>query len=943
MIFIVGQRWISNTESQLGLGIITDVTRRQVSLLFPAANEERIYAIDSAPLSRITYKEGEEVVTTDMKKVKVTYAEDQHGLFIYIGTDDLGNQIRVEERALNSFIKLSTPQQRLFSGLIDKLESFQLRIDTLAHANRLQQSPVQGLLGSRTNHLPHQLYIASEVAQRYAPRVLLADEVGLGKTIEAGMIIHYQLQTGRAKRVLIVVPESLIHQWLVEMIRRFNLHFSIIDQNNYDSFTEEDFEDLEEPAEDIQNKFEYEQLVLCSLDFLLENNEAQKQVLATEWDILVIDEAHHLQWSPKKKSPQYNLVEKLSKKSAGLLLLTATPEQVGIQSHFARLRLLDPARFYDLEQFEKEELGYKAVNDLVQELLEHSQTTKITDLDAKLQKQLKKYLGSKLPTTIKESIKSLLDRHGTGRVLFRNTRSVVHGFPQCRLHQYALPAYPYEPEDINTLFPEDVLDLKSWLQTDPRVAWLAKIITELKPEKILVICAKAKTAIALEQHLKMKVGIRCTAFHEGLSIIERDRAAAYFAEQENGAQVMICSEIGSEGRNFQFAHNLVLFDLPLNPDLLEQRIGRLDRIGQQHIVEIHAPYSEGSVQETLFRWFHEGMSLFEKSSSIGCATFSTFEHKLVPLLLKPNPTAIDNLIEATRAHTEEIHILLQEGRDRLLELSSCDSEAAHDLIELIEKEENNQNLIDYMGQVFQEFGIDHEFHSDHTEILRPTDHMKTSHFPGLKEDGVTCTYSRRKALIREDIEFLSWEHPMVNECMEMILDSELGNTALTTISVKSVTPGTVFLESFFTINCIAPKYLQLDRFLSMEPIRILMDVSLKNLSHILDYKQLNLMCQPVKLHLASAIIKQIRESVEAILEKSTEIAEEKSAEFIKQATSTMNESLEGELNRLVALKKINPSIREDEIDFIKQQIEDSEYYLRHAVLKLQGLRVVINK
>lgn len=109
-------------------------------------------------------------------------------------------------------------------------------------------------------------------------------------------------------------------------------------------------------------------------------------------------------------------------------------------------------------------------------------------------------------------------------------------------------------------------------------------------EKVLVICAKADTALQLEQVLREREAIRAAVFHEGLSIIERDRAAAYFASEEEGAQVLLCSEIGSEGRNFQFASQLVMFDLPFNPDLLEQRIGRLDRIGQMHDIQIMVPY-----------------------------------------------------------------------------------------------------------------------------------------------------------------------------------------------------------------------------------------------------------------------------------------------------------------------------------------------------------------
>lgn len=309
MTFRIGQRWISNTESQLGLGIITNLTGRQVRVSFPAASEERIYSTDNPPLSRIIYKEGDEIVTIEQQKIRLTEIEELQGLFFYTGADEAGAEIRISEVTLNCFISLNTPQQRLLSGLLDKLNSFKLRIDTLNHASRLQQSTAQGLLGSRTSHLPHQVYIANEVAQRHAPRVLLADEVGLGKTIEAGMILHYQLSTGRANRVLIVVPQTLIHQWLVEMMRRFNLHFSIIDESRYaDRYDPYDYEaedrgifEEEEPCS-FTNPFETESLVLCSLDFLMDDEEAYRQAIVSEWDLLIVDEAHHLHWSEKKKA-----------------------------------------------------------------------------------------------------------------------------------------------------------------------------------------------------------------------------------------------------------------------------------------------------------------------------------------------------------------------------------------------------------------------------------------------------------------------------------------------------------------------------------------------------------------------------------------------------------------------------------------------------------------
>ncbi|AJQ92999.1 RNA polymerase-associated protein RapA [Gynuella sunshinyii] len=931
MNFSVGQRWASNTEPQLGLGLITDVSGRRITIRFPAAEEERTYATDTAPLSRIQYSPGDQISNQDGETFTVIEVNELRGILIYLAVDGSGGEIQIPELDLNAFVQFTHPHQRFFGGQLDRNKEYELRVDTLNHQHRLQQSPVRGLMGSRTSLLPHQVYIASEVAGRYAPRVLLADEVGLGKTIEAGMIIHQQLHTGLASRVLILLPTSLVHQWLVEMLRRFNMSFAV--------FNQERLEAMEETASG--NPFETEQRIIVDIDFFQQSMVARQLALDAEWDLVVVDEAHHLAWSETEVSSEYLFVEQLAQQSKGLLLLTATPEQIGIEGHFARLRLLDPARFHSLDAFRQEAAHYGQLNELVK------QVVVAETLNEELRIQLREYLGDEMDADTFDSdqiIRHLLDRHGTGRVLFRNTRAAIKGFPQRCLNAYPLPQPDiYQGIDGQfALYPETLVEEEQWISDDPRVEWLVEHLKALKVQKVLVICHNAATALALDKYLTLRVGIRSASFYEGLSIIERDRAAAYFADQDQGAQTLICSEIGSEGRNFQFAHHLVLFDLPLNPDLLEQRIGRLDRIGQQHDIQIHVPYLLGTAQESLYRWFHEGINLFQQSCSAGYMIFQKFQQPLEALLLSGNQANLDHLIQDTRVFTEATLEELHNGRDQLLERNSCDMKVASDLIERIQQEEQSDTLFEYMESLFDNFGLDVEDHSEHALVITPSDNMRTQHFPGLKDEGNTVTFDRQRALSREDMDYLTWEHPMVYENMDVIISSELGNANLAQMSLAALPAGTLLLEAWYCMHSAAPGYLQLERYLPLSPTRYLIDPSGKNLSAAVSYEKLAELCEPIRKQMALQVIPQIRGQVEQMLQHAQHFAGEYQQLLQQQALEQMSSGLEEERNRLVALREVNPNIRQDEIDHLTRRMAESKVYIEKSVLELQALRVVIN-
>jgi ATP-dependent helicase HepA len=971
--FTPGQRWISNTESELGLGIVVEIASRRVEISFPAAGERRTYAMDNAPISRVHYDVGQQIQNEQGELITVSEVLENQGCLIYRGLDEQGEEVILSELDLSSFIQFSKPQDRLFAGQIDKNRAFQVRCETLEHIRHQQQSPVRGLLGPRVQLLPHQLYIASEAANRHAPRVLLADEVGLGKTIEAGLILHQQLISGRAKRVMIAVPDSLLHQWLVEMLRRFNLFFTILDEPRCQALEESDSEvdnpfDFDSVANDTQlyNPFESAQLVLCTLSFLSENPERHEQAVAAEWDLLIVDEAHHLQWSEVETSPSYRCIEALARQAKGLLLLTATPEQLGVESHFARLRLLDPDRYYDLATFIADEKNHQPVNALVQNLLADDVFGRLQD-NPELLIQLKTYLGDKALEPLQNSlgqstesidenefdhavsavIRDLLDRHGTGRVLFRNTRSSVAGFPDRKLHSYPIEAASrYSDAAFNAsteerLAPELLLG-SSWIAEDTRVEWLADWLKQHRSEKVLVICARADTALDLEEHLRLRNGVHSAVFYEGLSLVARDRAAAYFSDDEEGAQVLVCSEIGSEGRNFQFSHHLVLFDLPLNPDLLEQRIGRLDRIGQRQTVNIHVPYYQDSAQQVLLRWYHEGINAFERTCPAGLALYQLFEQSLNQCFSnQENGSALEQLIKSTQAKTAETLLALQQGRDRLLELNSCNDERADEIVTNMVEEERRQELSSYMEQLFDQFGVEQEHHSASSVILRPSDHMLEHNFPGLNEEGVTATFSREVALSREDMQFLSWEHPMVTGAMDMVLSGEFGNTAFCTLKLPPLVPGTVLLEAIFVVLCAAPSELQLQRYLPLTTVRIVVDSNNTDLSKVLTPAHLDKLGQKVRKRNAQDLIRHARPQITTMISRAENLADHKKEGVIEEAARRMQTEQTAELHRLSALAAVNPNIRQEEIDYLKETIVNLQTYLQGAQLKLDAVRVAL--
>ena len=920
--FTPGQRWVSDNDAALGLGIVQSVDYRTVQMGFPAADEILTYAKSTAPLTRVEFDIGDSIKSVDGWHLSITKIEHLSGTVRYHGIRANGETATLHECELSDELTFNLPQDKLFAGQVDENRWFELRAATLQHLANQQTSTSFGLHGPRVSLIPHQMYIAHEVSNRTAPRVLLADEVGLGKTIEAGLILHRLILTGKIHRALIIVPEPLLHQWLVELFRRFNLRFTLIDEQ-YFSDIDETVDNPEESVP-IENYFDQFSLVLCGLDFACRDDIAPF-IAMCDWDILIVDEAHHLEWTPSESSREYRHIETLANQIDSVLLLTATPEQFGTAGHFARLRLLDPARFHSLESYVAEEKQHAVTVELVNLLLDNQTIAEddlgrlrvLIDVGDAIDITGINAANDEAHTIRRHLINYLIDQHGTGRMLFRNTRTTISGFPL----RHFIPA---------------VLDDD---RHETRIHWLSDKLRELSPNKVLLICSTAETAVSISKILLKKHGLQAGVFHEHMSILERDRAAAWFADAEDGAQMLICSEIGGEGRNFQFLHNIVLFDLPDNPDLLEQRIGRLDRIGQQHDIHIHVPVAAGSIDARLSRWYHHALNSFEQSCVTGQHIKAEMEDQFSAYLVGEHQDEGKFVNECRQLHEQKMR-QLKLGRNRLLELSGCRKEIADPLIQEINQHEQADILSRYMEHAFDCFGVEIEDHSLSSWIVRPGAHLEVEQFPELPEDGITVTTNREAALAREDMHFLSWEHPLVRVTMDLIVNGERGRVSICALHMPQFPPRGMFIEAIFESNCPAPAGLDIGRYLPCNALRLLVNQEGKNYAQQLPPDSYEALLEKIDPEVARQIIERTRAALKKQVEKIEEIAAQQLPMIRNTAMASMHEELDGELQRLLTLQKRNPTIRDEEVQALRTNISDLEKRLECSTLKLSALRVI---
>ena len=944
----LGQRWISEMEPELGLGRLVEVSGKRIRICFEGSDCTRQYLLGAAPLRRVRYALGDTIISLNNQKLTVIRVEEQDGLLVYHG-----DHSSLHETELAHHMGFTSPKDRMAAGVFSSLDDFDLRYDAHLARHDLDSSDILGFTGGRVDLIPHQFYIASEVSNRHIPRVLLADETGLGKTIEACLIIHRLLLCERIGRVLILLPESLIHQWFVELYRRFNLVFRIVDHEHCRSWEEAHLKG---------NPFEDDQLILCSLDFAVLHKKRQHQIIDASWDMVVVDEAHHL---AREKGDALGFLSRLGDERTGMLLLSATPEQLGRESHFALLRLLDPARYPDFESYLAETETYCQIAFRIEQLFENE------DSDTE--------------------IRRILDTHGPGRAVFRNTRATISGFPRRRGILYPLdhdqnqdqdesqnqdiyqnqtqnqtqnldrnqghqglnqaPLANSEPEPLQGSAQKPFGENKGFSSVfngyRAKAEWLVQFLKKVPGEKVLVICSSRDQAVFLNRILKQKMNIKIALFHEKMSLIERDRKAAWFS-QEGGARLLISSEIGSEGRNFQFARHLVMGDLPLNPELLEQRIGRLDRIGQTREIFIHVPYLSKSPEEALARWYQHGTGIFEKNVSGIHLVGIRFEERLAHILarfqgLAPFPEKdLSQLIRETRIFTQGLGDELAKGKDRLLELASFRPGKTDRLLRDIRLADEDGEFEALMLAFLDHFEIEVEEVSSRIYRLGFTDLGGTKvPLPIMKRNPVFVTFDRKLALVREDLEFLSRDHPMVMGSLDLFFaegGGEAGNTALA--DLEGTEGAGILLEVVYLLECVAPKRLQVTKYLPRTPVRVVVNHLGEDVTPRYPHGEIRADLTPGDPEFFREFPEIQEQLLPDLVSRSQVIATDLGHRLIREARKNAQSLLGEEVGRLTHLQTVNPAIRKANIRAVEAEARELDTCLGQAQLRLDALRLI---
>ena len=690
-------------------GVVREIDHRYVYVRWDVGEELPFrFSSDESPIERVdlTQKKCGRFSSGDIVMAMSRIQSDGEPMWQCMSVGDFAPVI-VPESDLRP-IPITEPVERIQNNMIGSLTKYRLREVTQWYLWQHMNNELVSLGNVRVDIKPHQVGVVHKVVSNYPHRFLLCDEVGLGKTIEAGMALRELRSRGGARRALIIVPPNLARQWQFEMLTKFNENFAILNTATVNFLRNEG---------DTRNPFARYSSVICSSSWVTMERWAEL-CTAADWDLIIVDEAHHVRMHADGRTTRlYNLVKGLARAdnatTRSLLLLTATPMQLGTHEIYALVEMLDPVLFPSPEDFEKHRDSVPGLNRLVERIKSPDFSESADDFDDAVE-QVSQWLEIDMGRARQRLIAGsdelgaladeLSDLHRLSEVMIRNRKSVIGGFmprvaarwavelsQEERAALKALEEYiqygfnmalgtggntvgfvmvtfqklmassiaairsalhrrrdrirqrytaraqseneldellddDYDASDVvgsvgatqadeEIKYIEGAIDALNRVITDSKSDELLKQMSELRDEdpnqKVLIFTQYRETQRHLAELLESS-GWEINQFHGQMNTMAKDRAVERFRDNE-GPQVLVSTEAGGEGRNLQFCHTLVNYDLPWNPMKVEQRIGRVDRIGQEREVRIFNLFSRDTIEERVLDVLERRINVFEET------------------------------------------------------------------------------------------------------------------------------------------------------------------------------------------------------------------------------------------------------------------------------------------------------------------------------------------
>lgn len=862
-------RWAAAPGTGVGVVTATGANGHQVHVHLDSG-EDQIFAWPNEALERMLFDAGDDVhLTADDEVGVVSSVSDLKGRAVYAVNLPGGLRKTVLEDGLRRAV-LTDPLELMRRGQLHSARSVNLRLAATRLLFAHQYDELSSLSNSRVEIKPHQVGVLHRVATSYPHRFLLADEVGLGKTVEAGLILKELKARGTAQRVLVLAPSGIVGQWQFELKTKFNEIFA---QLNAQSAA---YLEANHPGE---NVWAIGSNVITSSAFASWTDRRIKEIALADWDMVIVDEAHHARRTRGNLAGTrlFRLVQQLADpeyaSSRAMLFLTATPMQLDPFELYSLIELLDPTLFPSHDDFEVHRLELAGLNNTVDGVRRWPALAR--PAKEGLVEEISEWVGGGAEE-IRKNMKStssrellvddLLRKHRLSEVLVRNRKAVVGGFmpraagvwevelsePEWEAYhavtQYAregferarieqnnalgflmvsfqkmicsssaalrnsllrriekleqevggatgLSAEQEEeideqqtaevPDDVlATQFYEDTADEIEELQhlvqllgaipLDAKTAELRSRLDEIAETdanpRVLIFTQFLDTQTYLSDHIAAPWTVHI--FNGGLTPAEKDQVVARFREQD-GLQILVSTEAGGEGRNFQFCHMLVNYDLPWNPMKVEQRIGRIDRIGQKHPVTIFNMSTTGTIEERVLEVLTRRIGLFEETVGGLDPILGDVERdlrRILSLAGERRAEALEEFEARLESRVADARAVEQRLADLIMDTKSFRQDEVRELLER-KGTLSSEELKAFVLGVLTELGVKVERHPSIDQVfsLRLRGRF-ADEFPTTVRDGDNrvVTFDPPTALEHEEVEFLAFGHELVDDVVAFV-------------------------------------------------------------------------------------------------------------------------------------------------------------------------------